>query len=454
MTKRLLALFALTVLLSLVGGGIPLAHASHITGVTATFDQATRKPTIKWTTPTSGTVTLSRLDSTGASGSTSQNASLKTYTFNAVSSAATWVDLSIAQSGEKVTVRVNTGTTPPPPTGCDGLAKVINASQATFTVNGWQEGCNNGNVTLAPGESTAATFDAEFIYTPVACIGLVVEKRTNGVLTSTSTLTYANSRGDGYHALDDQSEYTVTEHVDSCSPPPPPADNRGPAGSTILWSDNFESGLNCNVWKYVGNNDYAGGCSGAPSTMTRLSFPTDEGDKAARFEVRAADVASGGERSEIDTGSAAASNIFHSGDTRYLQGRIKLPSDFVSGAGFMIFTQFHSGIGSPPLSLSLTDGGGLQVGGNCDQVIVPDAAMNAAKGGYVDFSLKVDFSTNASVGGVDAWAETPNGIIHDPARKACATLADADSYLKIGQYRNTVYDHTTVIYMDDIVLSQ
>lgn len=237
-------------------------------------------------------------------------------------------------------------------------------------------------------------------------------------------------------------------------PAPPPSGNRGPSGPTLVWADNFDRGLDCAAWRYVGNADYAGGCSGAPSGMTRLTFPADGPGRAARFEVRADDRANSGERSEIDTGSAALANIFREGDTRWLQGRLKLPADFTSGPGFVIFAQFHAGVGSPPASLSLADDGALQVGGNCDTVIILAAAMRAARDAWIDFSLKVDFSTSASKGGVDAWAQTPDGTAHDPARTACPTMADGDSYLKVGQYRSSGYSHTGVVYLDDLALSR
>lgn len=330
-----------------------------------------------------------------------------------------------------------------------------------------------------PGATAYRVFSDLNTAEPVLITTVNESQRTSGQMTSGS-YRYFIIATDGTRNSEQSPKVTVTvpgddtpvsspAGCDGSTPPPPtepdpepsPTDLRGPSGSTIIWSDDFESGLDCTPagpWRYVGNADYAGGCDGAPATMTRLTFPDGAGeggagDQAARFEVRASDVASSGERSEIDTGSASSSNIFHAGDERWFQGRIKLPSTFASDVGFYIFTQFHSGIGSPPVSMSLADDGALQIGGNCDTILVPAAAMNAAKGGYVDFSLHIDFSTSSSTGGVDAWAETPDGTVYDPPRTACATLADSESYLKVGIYRNDVYSDTGVIYLDDLALS-
>jgi hypothetical protein len=125
---------------------------------------------------------------------------------------------------------------------CDGPPGVVqNDSQngSVYTdvaVNGWTQGCVNANATLTAAQQTPATFDAEFINTPTARWGLEVERFLNGVSQGTSTLTFANSRGDGWHPLaDDGSLYVVRTAVDLQTPPPPPP----PASGLPYGADSF-----------------------------------------------------------------------------------------------------------------------------------------------------------------------------------------------------------------------
>ncbi|MCZ2804763.1 hypothetical protein O2W18_06615 [Modestobacter sp. VKM Ac-2983] len=101
-----------------IGGTEP----AIVTGVTVSYDTATDRGRVGWTTPREGSVVLSRTDSTGRTASTTQSASLGSYLFAAHASNATWVEYTLAASGEAVTVRVDPatgkvvgGTTTPPP---------------------------------------------------------------------------------------------------------------------------------------------------------------------------------------------------------------------------------------------------------------------------------------------------------------------------------------------------
>lgn len=84
------------------------ATTAGIAGLRATFDQATFRPTMYWDSPTTGTVTVSRVDSTGRAGTTTTDAANLSYLFGALNSAATWADLTLATEGESQTVRVST----------------------------------------------------------------------------------------------------------------------------------------------------------------------------------------------------------------------------------------------------------------------------------------------------------------------------------------------------------
>lgn len=256
---------------------------------------------------------------------------------------------------------------------------------------------------------------------------------------------------------------TTSAAPTTTSPAPAPAADRGPSGATLVFADNFDGGFDCGgAWMYESNQEYSGPCTGhASGTATRLTFPAGSGydgtGSAARFEVRPGDLASNGERSEIDTGSGSGANIFHEGDNCYLQERIKIgpgidPASQISTTAnnFYILNQWHAGSGSPPLTLQIRPDGSLSVGSNGVGTVPykPIVAKYVADQWY-DIDIHFIMSNDPSIGGVEAWLNGQQVVPWTPGR----TMGDADSYLKIGQYRSH-RDYTGVVYFDDMRLTR
>lgn len=239
--------------------------------------------------------------------------------------------------------------------------------------------------------------------------------------------------------------------------------DRGPTGTTAVWSQDFEQGLDCSVWTRMQNNDTAStssACADVPQWGTpRGSFPSGSGyggGHAFRSEVDPGDLSANGERSELS--GDGASWIFHEGDEGFLQERIKVepgmdPAEQNPGATlFYIFNQWHAGSGSPPFSLQLGGDGGLWLkhggaGTIADREILTPSEFTP--GTWFDIDIHFKMSINASTGGAEVYVNGAKKVSWD----AGATMADADSYLKIGQYRNK-RDFTGVVYFDDVALSE
>jgi len=249
----------------------------------------------------------------------------------------------------------------------------------------------------------------------------------------------------------------------SSSPAPAPAADRGPSGNTVVLADDFENGFDCGgAWKYLSNQEYSGACAGhSAGTATRLTFPTGsgfDGGHAARFELHPGDLAANGERSEIDTGSGSGANIFHEGDEGWLQERIKVgpgidpaQQNSTSANNFYILTQWHAGAGSPPLRLNIDKDGSLSIGSNGSGTVPIKTVLSPSEfvqGTWYDIDVHFRMSTDPSKGGAEVYV---NGVKKVPWT-AGATMADSDSYLKIGEYRNK-RDFVGVVYFDDVRLT-
>lgn len=95
-----------------LGGATPTPQQANVAGVTGSFDQTTRKVTVNWTAPTTGSVTVTRTDNLGNTGTTSPagGAAALSYTFSsAIASGATSVTLTVAnESGNSMSVTVDT----------------------------------------------------------------------------------------------------------------------------------------------------------------------------------------------------------------------------------------------------------------------------------------------------------------------------------------------------------
>jgi hypothetical protein len=233
----------------------------------------------------------------------------------------------------------------------------------------------------------------------------------------------------------------------------------GPAGQTVIFADNFDSGLNCRVWTRLQDAETAAATQGSAcpgwtaNTGTRLTFPPGpNGGKVARFEVRPGDRSANGERAELSGDGAAWS--FHEGDERWLTEKIMVDpaTRFDVNNRFIILNQLHTAVNdSPPLVLGLMANGDLQLRSNGsgtlpDRVLLPAAEF--VRGTWYTVTLHFITSLDEAKGGAEAWV---NGVQRLPWANG-KTMSNNRSYLKVGIYRNGQPDPAIVSY-DDLVLT-
>lgn len=175
--------------------------------------------------------------------------------------------------------------------------------------------------------------------------------------------------------------------------------------------------------------------------------PGRQGKYAAKFVVGDGDVPDfgGGERSEVSSGDDGAAT--HEGDERWYQWSMRIGDDFPSVSGWMIFMQWHSGSGSPPLAVEAIDG---------NIVLTADGAGGGSQtvgpmrpGQWVDYVLHVRFSNSADVGFVEAWE---NGVQTVP-KTFRATMSSDSNYLKQGIYRSAEMSGTSEVTIDGLVVT-
>jgi hypothetical protein len=228
-------------------------------------------------------------------------------------------------------------------------------------------------------------------------------------------------------------------------------------GMTVLFVDSFDGDRWCEYHR-VQNRKYSDPACGYRDE----SYLLRHDDGAARFEVQPGDHIGGGlgggERSEISQDSASWQA--HEGDEWIVQERLRLSDDFEPGARWTILTQFHAGVGGPPLSLQVNSDGALilnsagktrdanYAAGKKDRVLVPADEFLAMRGEWFDVQLHVRWSNQVDSGGTEAWI---NGKHVAPWRSQ-KTMASDRIYWKGGIYRSPA-ETTTVLWMDDVVIS-
>ncbi|WP_214365488.1 polysaccharide lyase [Pseudonocardia sp. H11422] len=157
-----------------------------------------------------------------------------------------------------------------------------------------------------------------------------------------------------------------------------------------------------------------------------------KGVKAAHFQVRDGDIPEfgGGERSEVSAWNDEA--LTHEGDERWYEFSMRFPEDFRNPqGGWFIVMQWHSGSGSPPLAINISNEGTVDIGG--DGVDHDKKTIGKVRPGeWVDYVLHAKFSNSASEGFVEAWE---NGV-QTVERYNRATMSSDENYLKMGIYRD------------------
>ena len=233
-------------------------------------------------------------------------------------------------------------------------------------------------------------------------------------------------------------------------------DEQAPTGSEVLFSDSFDDD-DWSDYHRVQNSFFAKRASKYDNDSYALR--TDDG--AARFEVRPGDAPGGGlgggERSELSQDSASWQA--EEGDEWFVQERLRLNKDFEPGR-WTIITQFHSGRGSPPLSLQVDRDGALilhsggkagdanEADGKGDRTLVPAEDFMRMRGEWFEVTLHVRWSNDGAEGGTAAYVD---GELVAPWREQ-QTMASDRIYWKGGIYRAPT-DSTMLLWMDDLVIS-
>ncbi|MHA6795991.1 heparin lyase I family protein [Pseudonocardia bannensis] len=206
-----------------------------------------------------------------------------------------------------------------------------------------------------------------------------------------------------------------------------------PAGLREVFVGDFGTG-DFSQWETCQSVLMNAACSGYRLThhsMQLVDGPR-QGVKAAHFEVRDGDVPDfgGGERSEVAAHNEGA--LTREGDERWYEFSMRFPENFRNPqGGWFIVMQWHSGSGSPPLAIDISNDGDIYIGG--DGVEHEKKSIGKVRPGeWVDYVLHAKFSNSASTGFVEAWE---NGV-QTVQRYNRATMSSDENYLKMGIYRD------------------
>jgi hypothetical protein len=189
-----------------------------------------------------------------------------------------------------------------------------------------------------------------------------------------------------------------------------------------------------------------------------VSDPVRQGDFAAKFTVRPGDkfATTSGERSEVVYTGADE----RAGDDVWYAWSTLFPSDWVTPAGWSIFTQWHSYYNvSPPISFNMKgeriqvnlNTGSIDSGGASFKPVYP-VTSNLQRGVWNDFVVHIVWSTTN--GSIQVWHRTGSNsfqkTIDVSGIPTMQTLNGAVSknYLKLGFYRNDEPRLTNVLYQD------
>jgi hypothetical protein len=173
-----------------------------------------------------------------------------------------------------------------------------------------------------------------------------------------------------------------------------------------------------------------------------------DGKANARFEVRPGDT-------EPDTGSPRAEvsgPTFDEGDDLYVRDAIRVPPDNSFRGPWQLIQQLHENDwgGSPGVAVFLTTNRRLELGaGDGDPTFWEGPRLR--EGRWYDLVYRVKLSENPAVGRVEVWLNgrrqrLRNGDfrIHDQ------TIQTDSTYLKLGIYRSSDSDGTSVVEHDGV----
>lgn len=182
------------------------------------------------------------------------------------------------------------------------------------------------------------------------------------------------------------------------------------------------------------------------ATIVKSPDPVGEGTYAARFERREGDeLKAGSNRSEI-----VPAREFHAGETLYFRHLLYLPYASIDWKHFLILCQWHdSSPGSPPLSLQTFEEGGvkkLRIGSG-DQSSIYYEFNVPGNAQWFELVYRISFGINGSI---EVWLNGKSLGEVDGIN----TLGTEPTNWKLGNYRSSEAEGTTVVYQDGVTITK
>ncbi|MEH1163888.1 FG-GAP-like repeat-containing protein [Micromonospora sp. CPCC 205539] len=216
-----------------------------------------------------------------------------------------------------------------------------------------------------------------------------------------------------------------------------PASAAPEPGMNILWSTDFSNGWS--GWLDTPWNDQPQGVVSRPTVQ-----PSPDGQgRAARFYL-----AGGQQRNESQP--AAAQNITE-GQTYIVRFTDYLPVGFPTTTNdWQVVMQFkNNSTGSPPIEIKIGHGKYYLDGNNgAWSYDIGDAVVGQA----TTITVRVKFSTNASVATMDAWHNGTQTVFGEHPRGAGTLYSGQSSYLKTGLYRSTGISQAGARYLKSLII--
>jgi hypothetical protein len=227
-------------------------------------------------------------------------------------------------------------------------------------------------------------------------------------------------------------------------------------GGQALWHSGFEGGL-LDGWRGIQQLETT-----ANTARTDTDAPR-EGLRSARFEIQPGDalLSDGTARQQIwDAKNPDGSFLrFTEGQDLYFGFSLRLREDYPMDPGkWQVLASWYSGSGQGPLKLSTafeSDQFRLE-GPNGNTVYWRGPVV---KGAWLDFVVRVKFSTDPTVGFIEVWYKRPQDsalvkqtMSNGTQRQRFATMESTASYsyLKAGLYRDRSFTTPSVAWFDAI----
>ncbi len=210
-----------------------------------------------------------------------------------------------------------------------------------------------------------------------------------------------------------------------------------PQPTNVLARLGFESG-DLSSWQLVQR--------ASEDRIRVVDSPVTAGSRAARFEVRPGDDV-GGARAEL----GYTNNMASEGQERTYSWSTLLPSDYPIVDKWQDIVQWkNEGTGTPPLQIGIR-GDQIGLAGGPQVNYRWPWKTTLERGKWLDFTVRIKWSSNAQVGWVEAWYEGQKVLERYPM----ATLYPGlENYFKLGLYRDSSISQTGVVFHDAVVISR